>query len=87
MYEAVALLRSLAVEQYMKEIRGSVKSWWTTLKKWQKNEVYENLYLITDATPEYFGNLGYNKIKRSQAPEEIQKTSNSQRFVRRMQIL
>ena len=38
MYETVALLRSLAVKQSERNW-GSVKSWWTTLKKWQKKEV------------------------------------------------
>ena len=86
MYETVALLRSLAVEQ-------SERNSWIGKKlvdhaeEMAKKRSVREPYLITDATPEYFGNLGYNKIKRSQAPEEIQKTSNSQCFVRRMQIL
>ena len=74
LYDSVGLLRSLVIKQSYRG-KGHGNRLIKALEEVAKNDEVEILFLLTISASEYFCDLGYREITRSEIPPTIRKTA------------
>lgn len=73
LFGAVALLRSLAVAEAARG-RGCGKALVAEAQNYAQAQGVRTLYLLTTTAADFFARLGYARVERNTAPEQIQRT-------------
>lgn len=73
-FKNTSLLRSLVVDKSARK-KGLGKKLVTLIEKYLNENNIKTVYLLTTTAEKFFENLGYKKMTRSEAPEDIKNTS------------
>jgi len=74
LYGDAALLRSLAVQEHVRG-KGCGKRLVQEAEQYAARSGVKRLYLLTTTAENFFGSLGYTKVKRDAVPDAIRATT------------